>query len=327
MSDRRLKVALTTGDPDGIGFEVTAKALFNLGPQKKTNFFIFRDHKQEDIQKTCFKLLDKKFSRLTFYSLSSALAFYTLLDLSRSHDDGFLFDLCLQTNAADWVIDSTLLCKIGTFNSLVTAPISKTLIQKSGYPFVGHTGIFRSFFPKSNLFMGFVGEKFNVVLATDHIGLSEVETSLSLQKIHSALKACVQLKNLIKSKKPIALLGLNPHAGENGVISSFEKKLTRKISSTFKVSPFLSPDAAFLKNNWDKYSVFLALYHDQGLIPFKLIHGQNSGVHITLGLPFLRTSVDHGTAKNIFNKNRANPNSMQEAIMLNLKFLKKGYTL
>ena len=83
----------------------------------------------------------------------------------------------------------------------------------------------------------------------------------------------------------------------------------------------ISPDAAFLEKNLQRYSVFLCLYHDQGLIPFKSHHGQQSGVHITMGLPFVRTSVDHGTAADIFNKNRANPNSMCEAILLNLKLI------
>ena len=83
----------------------------------------------------------------------------------------------------------------------------------------------------------------------------------------------------------------------------------------------LVPDAAFLKSNWGKFSVYLCPYHDQGLIPFKAIHGQDSGVHVTLGLPFVRTSVDHGTAKEIFGKNIANPNSMKEALLLAVRLL------
>ena len=112
-------------------------------------------------------------------------------------------------------------------------------------------------------------------------------------------------------------MGLNPHAGEKGIIGNCEADLFRKLPSAF--SGPLVPDAAFLKKNWKTYSLYLCLYHDQGLIPFKLVHGQDSGVHITLGLPFLRTSVDHGTAEDIFNKNVANHASMLEAIQLNLQ--------
>ena len=169
--------------------------------------------------------------------------------------------------------------------------------------------------------MGFIGKEFNVVIATDHIALKTVESKLTKKLIEQAIKACIDLKKLNNDKRPVCVLGLNPHAGEKGIIGSYEKSFLNKIISKNLVGP-MSPDAAFFKSNWKKYSSFLALYHDQGLIPFKMVHGQDSGVHITLGLPFIRTSVDHGTAKDIFNKNVANSHSMRDAILLNLKLLK-----
>lgn len=320
-------VAITTGDADGIGFEVTAKALAKLGPQNKTIFFLFRDQYQEKKQKRYFKLLDKKFSRLTFTNTKSALAFYAILKTSGSLDSGFLFDLELKTNAADWVIEATQLCRDHILDSLVTAPISKTLIKDAGYRFVGHTGIFRHFFPKKSLHMGFVGKYFNVVLATDHIAIKDVENELSTKKLTAAIAASKNLQTLLRSKKPVALLGLNPHAGEKGIVGSFEQRVLNSLSKKYRfLSAPLSPDAAFFKKNWSKFSTYLALYHDQGLIPFKMVHGQDSGVHITLGLPFIRTSVDHGTAKDIYNKNTANSSSMLEAIKLNINLL-NGRTL
>ncbi|MFN3455230.1 MAG: PdxA family protein [Pseudobdellovibrio sp.] len=315
-------VAVTTGDPDGIGFEVTAKALYKIGPQKNICFFIFRDHKQELLQKKYFDLIDKKFSRFTFKSLKSALAFFFLLKQTHSLNKKFIFDLELESSAADWVIDSTLYCKDKVFSSLVTAPLSKTLIKKSGYDFIGHTGIFRHYFPQNELFMGFVGKYFNVLLTTDHVRLQDVETHLNKKILKHSKEAALNFKKLLKSKKPIALLGLNPHAGEKGLMGEFESKtLSPVFKNQFAFSKPLPPDAAFLKENWSKYAFFLCQYHDQGLIPFKMIHGQDSGVHITLGLPFIRTSVDHGTAKDIYNKNLANPNSMIDAIKLNLKLI------
>ena len=122
----------------------------------------------------------------------------------------------------------------------------------------------------------------------------------------------------MKTKK-IAVLGLNPHAGEGGLIGNLEKTLFARLPKGV-VGP-LVPDAAFLKKNWPLYSIFVCLYHDQGLIPFKMQHGQDSGAHLTLGLAFVRTSVDHGTAVDIFNKNVANPNSMLEAIKLNIQLI------
>lgn len=320
-------VAITTGDPDGIGFEVTAKALVQLGPQKNTSFFLFRDKNQEKTQKRYFQLLDKKFSRLTFKSTKSALAFYYILKNAKALDKQFLFDLELSTNAADWIIEATELCRDKIFDSLVTAPVSKTLIKDAGYKFIGHTGIFRHYFPNYPMFMGFIGEKFNVIIASDHIALKDVEKDLSTKKLTASFLAAKKLQDLLSSSKPVGLLGLNPHAGEKGVVGSFEEKVLLPLAKKFKfLSKPLVPDAAFFPSNWSKYSTYLALYHDQGLIPFKMIHGQDSGVHITLGLPFLRTSVDHGTAKDIFNKNKANASSMRDAIELNLLLLNKKRT-
>lgn len=323
MSNKFSALAITTGDPDGVGFEVTAKALAKLGPQKNSSFFLFRDKNQEKNQKRYFQLLDKKFCRLTFKTTKAALAFYYILKSAKALDNKFLFDLELSTNAADWIIEATELCRDKIFDSLVTAPISKTLIKDAGYKFVGHTGIFRHYFPQHPMFMGFVGNKFNVVIATDHIALKDVENDLSTQKLTASILAANKLQILLSSSKPVGLLGLNPHAGEKGVVGSFEQKVLLPLVKKYKhVSQPLVPDAAFFPGNWSKYSTFLALYHDQGLIPFKMIHGQDSGVHITLGLPFLRTSADHGTAKDLYNKNKANANSMREAIELNLQLLK-----
>jgi 4-hydroxythreonine-4-phosphate dehydrogenase len=314
------KIAITTGDLDGIGLEVSAKALSRLGPQKNCCFFIFRSLNHEKNQSRYFRLLDQKFGRFTFYSIESALGFYNLLEKTKSLDSSFLFDLALKDSPADWVMASTYLCKNKYLHSLVTGPISKTGIQNAGYDFVGHTGIFRHAFPQKNLFMGFVGKDFHVLLATDHIPISSVQKILEQKKhLSIVLNGCREFSKLFKSKNDIGVLGLNPHAGEKGILGSYEKKFYRNKRKGFSVP--LSPDAAFLKSNWGKFKFYLAQYHDQGLIPFKMHHGQDSGVHITVGLPFVRTSVDHGTAKEIFNKNTANASSMIEAIELNIKLL------
>ena len=313
-------VAITSGDPKGIGFEVTSKALFNLGPQPKTIFFLYRDRLHHKRQLRYFKLLDQKFLRVTFASQMAAFSFLKSLQETRFLPKNILIDLAMPTSAAEWVLEAARSCLKKEYASLVTAPISKTLIQRSGFPFVGHTGAFRSLLPNANLHMAFIGKDFNVLLASDHIPLSRVSTSLTKQKIFEALAAARYFKKLVGSKKKIAVLGLNPHSGEKGLLGSFERTFMGRLPEDV-VGP-LVPDAAFLKSNWKKYSVYVCLYHDQGLIPFKMIHGQDSGVHITMGLPFVRTSVDHGTAFDIYNKNIANPASMLEAIQLNLKLIR-----
>lgn len=318
------KIAITTGDPTGIGFEVTAKALsqFKAPAKDFPLFFIFRDSEQEKRQPSLFKLIDKSWTRITFFSLNVALAFSKTLSRRELFKKKVLIDLSLSSSAADWIFEATAHCRDKLLDSLVTAPISKTLIQKSGYKQIGHTGIFRSFFPKNPMHMGFVGEDFSVLLVTDHIPLERVQKSLTKSALAASFRSAREMQLALGSKKDIAVLGLNPHAGEGGILGSAESKLLTDLKKPL-VGP-LVPDAAFLKKNWKRFSLFVCLYHDQGLIPFKMHHGQDSGVHITFGLPFIRTSVDHGTAFDIFNKNMANPASMLDAIRFNLKLLKRS---
>lgn len=312
------KIALTTGDKNGIGFEVAAKALVQIPASIKQNkavFFVFRHKSQEKTQARYFKLLDSKYLRLTFNSLQDALSFMN--SVNNRVPDNALIDLCLGSSEADWVVESTLACKHKLMDGLVTGPLSKKITSVLPNKSLGHTGIFRKIFPKQKLFMSFVGRDFNVILNTDHMPLSEVEKHLKKHGLKDVLSAAKEFKKLFNSEKKVAVLGFNPHSGEGGLIGSTEKRLFSKLPAGFE-GP-LVPDAAFLKKNWKKFSVFVCLYHDQGLIPFKMQHGQDSGVHLTLGLPFVRTSVDHGTANDIFNKNIANSSSMLDAIGLALK--------
>jgi 4-hydroxythreonine-4-phosphate dehydrogenase len=311
------KIALTTGDKNGVGFEVAVKALTHPKFKKNKNvlIFLFRHISQEKKQAPLFRLIDKHWLRLTFSNLEQALIFVNTK--KNFWPKNLLIDLALLDSEAQWVVTAAHACKNKSLDALVTGPLSKKITSDLPQNVLGHTGIFRHMFPKRNLFMSFIGKDFNVLLATDHIPLADVQPQLLKSGLKPVLGAAHSLQSLLKSKKKIAILGLNPHAGEKGLIGSTEKLLFKKLSKNIE-GP-LVPDAAFLKKNWKKYSLFVALYHDQGLIPFKMHHGQDSGVHVTLGLPFVRTSVDHGTAFDLFNKNLANPNSMLEAINLAIK--------
>lgn len=315
-----VKVALTCGDRNGVGFEVAAKALvelkkkFRLSP--RAVFFLFRHRSLEKKQAHYFALLDQQFKRKTFFSLQEALADFNLDPHKNSR---YLYDLSLSSNEALWVREAALACKRKMLDSLVTGPLSKSTSAQLPRKPLGHTGIFRQLFPKKTFLMAFIGKDFNVLLATDHIPFSKVEAALKKINWPDVLSLASGLKKQLQSRKKIALLGLNPHAGEGGLLGKTEKLLLPRLPKDFD-GP-LVPDAAFLKKNWAKYSLFVCLYHDQGLIPFKMHHGQDSGVHVTLGLPFIRTSVDHGTAFDLFNKNLANASSMKDAILLNLKML------
>lgn len=310
----KIKVVVTTGDIDGIGLEVAAKALHALGPQKNVQIILFRS---ENADPRYLKLLDEKWSRITVDSFEEALKI----------NGPYLVDIESDLAPARWVEITALACLKNKVHAIATAPLSKTSIKAAGYKDLGHTDILKRVSKAKHVNMGFVGDKFNVVLGTGHSSIKDVPSKVTFKNISSALKNANELRKKLdkkQAKKPIAVLGLNPHAGEEGLIGKEELALFPKLkvfAKTHKI-PFegpLVPDAAFFKSNWEKYSLYLTLYHDQGLIPFKLVHGQDSGVHITLGIPFVRTSVDHGTAKDIFGKNIANPSSMKDSIIWAIK--------
>lgn len=306
----KLKIALTTGDLDGIGFEVTAKALHKLGPQKNIQFILWRS--DSAVQKKYLQLLDKKWNRIVVDSLEEALKI----------DGPFLIDIASDDSPASWVEQSAKACLKKNLSALATAPLSKTSIKEAGFKDLGHTDILKRLSKVKHVNMGFAGDKFNVVLATGHLPVKNISKHLSFNVVAEALLNANKLRMSLpkaQQKLPIGILGLNPHAGEKGLIGQeelliFPHLLDFAKENNIPIEGPLVPDAAFFPANWKKYSVYLTMYHDQGLIPFKMIHGQDSGVHISLGIPMIRTSVDHGTAKDIFGTNKANPASMIDAI-------------
>jgi Pyridoxal phosphate biosynthesis protein len=314
----KLKIAITTGDINGIGFEVAAKALSKLGPQKSVQFLLWRSE-QSEIK--YLKLIDKKFERITVESLDEALKI----------DGPYLIDICSDDSPAHWVEQTAKACLTKKLSGMATGPLSKTSIHAAGFKDLGHTDILKRISKTKTVNMGFAGEKFNVVLTTGHIPISEVPKKLGFKTLAEALVNANTLRQSLdglQKNKPIGVLGLNPHAGEQGLIGTEEQVLFKNLTAFAKeknipIEGPLVPDAAFFPQNWKRYSVYLALYHDQGLIPFKMIHGQDSGVHISLGIPFVRTSVDHGTAFDIFGKNKANPASMTEAIEWAIKLARQ----
>lgn len=316
--DSNVRILVTTGDADGIGWEVTAKALNAMGPKAGVQFFYFRHLPAANLKPT----LNKKFKHTVVSSLDQAKAL--------PFDHKVAVEIRSPRNPASWVEDSAKACLSGAFQALVTAPLSKTTIVQAGMKDIGHTEILARVCGTRDLFMGFMGAKFSVVLMTGHHALKEALTELSAMKLKSSLAAAAQLRNLLPPKKrqlPIALVGVNPHAGEQGLIGSEEGWMLGLLADHAKaygeIAGPLVPDAAFLPQNWNLFSVYLCPYHDQGLIPFKMVHGFKGGVHLTLGLPFVRTSVDHGTAKELFGKNKAESGSMKDALQTAIRLCKE----
>lgn len=310
----KIRIAITTGDIDGIGWEVTCKALNALGPRPGTQFVVYRHPR-------CQKpALNRKFKVSVVASASRAA--------EETFDPRTLIEIRSAAPPAFWVEEAADFCARGAFQGLVTAPLSKTSIIEAGLKDIGHTEILARVTKKSKLFMGFIGRKFNVLLATGHRPLREAIEQLSLETLRDAVAAAREMREALPTRRqslPIALVGVNPHAGEGGLLGHEEGVFKGWIESSGLSSSIegpLVPDSAFLAKNWPNYSLYICSYHDQGLIPFKMAHGFQSGVHLTLGLPFVRTSVDHGTAKELFGKNRAEFGSMKEALLTAIRLCK-----
>lgn len=280
-----MKIGITLGDPRGIGREIIQKSLADSRISKLAEFVIYGDSSKES---NLSNWSDEKAGRACISYLESAV-----------HD------------ALEKKIDA-----------IVTAPISKSALQKAGYSWPGHTEFFAERTNTKKFVMMMASPKLKVTLVTIHVPLKEVSKLLTEEKIIDTVKITYDsLQKWWGIKVPrVAVCGLNPHAGEQGVLGGEEIKIIapaiKKLSSEgYTVEGPLVPDAVFHQAYEGKYDAVVCMYHDQGLIPFKMLHFRD-GVNVTLGLPIIRTSPDHGTGFDIVGKGIADPSSMKEAIRL-----------
>jgi len=223
---------------------------------------------------------------------------------------------------------SSKLLKQNKVDAVVTAPISKERLWDIGFNFPGHTEFYASELSGEKFVMMLGGDRLKVVLVTIHIPLKEIWNNLSSDKIKDTVRITNdELKKSFNLKSPkIAVAGLNPHAGEGGKMGTEEEELIIPVINELKEEgicvegPF-SPDTLYYWAYSGKYDVVVSMYHDQGLIPLKLVHFDDA-VNVTLGLSKVRTSVDHGTAFNIANKFEANYKSMENAIYTAIEMVK-----
>ena len=273
------RIALTSGDPQGVGLFITKKALKILGPKKSFQFLIWTQRQADTFKIPAFKTL-------AFSSPAQAFA----SPFKESH----LLQIKSKGGPGDWLLEAGERALNQEVSALVTGPVNKNQLKKHNA--VGQTDLLKKLSQTEEVFMCFRGRSFNVILLNDHIPFKKV--GIDKQKLSKLLKLALWNRKTLSpslQKKPLGLLGLNPHAGEKGLLGSEEKNILSPLLKKWKeVDGPLSPDGAFLKKNWRQYSFFIALYHDQGLIPFKMIHN-HKGFAQSLGLPFLRLGVDHGT--------------------------------
>jgi 4-hydroxythreonine-4-phosphate dehydrogenase len=224
-----------------------------------------------------------------------------------------------RADAADWVVEGARRCLAGELAALATAPITKELLRRAGYPFVGQTELLAHLSHTKRFAMMLAGGPLRVALVTIHTPLRNVAKLITTRKIVEVIGLSDQICRRFGIQRPrIAVAGLNPHAGEGGLLGDEERRVIapavkRAARCGIMVSGPHSADTLFYRAAHGEFDAVVAMYHDQGLAPFKLIAFDN-GVNLTLGLPFVRTSPDHGTAPDIAGKGIARPDGMIAAI-------------
>jgi 4-phospho-D-threonate 3-dehydrogenase / 4-phospho-D-erythronate 3-dehydrogenase len=231
-----------------------------------------------------------------------------------------------------YIVAAAKLALSGVVDAIATAPISKRILQDAGYNYPGHTELFAELSRTPECRMMLLGKKLRVVLVTGHIGFTKVAPGLSRDGIRTTLELTHRgLRDFFGIRQPrIAVAALNPHGGEDGIFGDEEEKTIAPTVQAAKgagiraYGPFPA-DSLFYQAARGDYDAVVCMYHDQGLIPLKLHHFYG-GVALTLGPPFIRTSVDHGTAYDIAGKGKADESSMKEAILLAARLARQRMT-
>ena len=323
-------IAIALGDAGGIGPEVTLKALASERESDDTRYLLIGDEPMtralnERLQLRLEFASEPEAGRIRIINLSGSTAPHSSLLTPHSPE--------AARAALAWLRHGAQLCLRGEADALVTAPVNKESIIRSGEKdFVGQTELLSALAKTERTAMMLLGHDdrdrwLRVALATIHVPIKQVAASLTREKVERAIdlaaKAC---RDLGLPRARVAVCGLNPHAGEGGKIGDEEITIILPAVEAARsrgvdvVGP-LAADTLFHYAFRGDYDAVVAMYHDQGLVPLKMI-AFDTGVNWTLGLPFIRTSPDHGTAYDIAGKGIANPSSMIAAIRLAKKLVR-----
>lgn len=308
------RFAITVGDPAGVGSEVSLKALDLMPPQIRRRLVVVCDQsvltEAARISKCKTKFVD--FER----------------DKIPPPGKAAFFDVGMQTKiprgkpsavggavAASYIVVGVALALRGDVAGIVTAPIHKKALSLAGFPYPGHTEMLAALTDTKKYAMMLASDEMKVVVLTTHLSLSEAIRKVTEKAIVEKL---LLMQKSLSPKKPICVCGLNPHAGDGGLFGDEEERIIApavrkaKVLGVNAVGP-LAADTAFAPGIRERFGAMLAMYHDQGLVAIKSVSFGNCA-NITLGLPFIRTSADHGTAMDIAGKGKAKPDSMAYAI-------------
>ncbi len=318
-------LGLTMGDPAGVGPEICLRALQAPAVLKMCTPVLFGD--SAVLQRATKDFIESgiRVVSLTEWQTLGAVKAPLIVDCgaidAKKIKPGKVSAACGRAGYIyiEKAIEAALAGKI---EGVVTAPIHKESLNLSGVKFPGHTEIFTALTKAPRSCMMLYSDKITVSMATTHIGYYEVPKKLSVERVLNVIELTAQTMRLMLQREPvIGVCGLNPHAGEHGLFGQNEEekfvepavKQARK--KKLNVTGPLVPDAVFTTAQRRKYDAIVTLYHDQGHIPFKML-AFDTGVNITLGLPIIRTSVDHGTAFDIAWQGKADATSLYSAIQV-----------
>jgi 4-hydroxythreonine-4-phosphate dehydrogenase len=320
-ADGLVRVGITHGDFNGIGYEVIMKTFADHGMLELCTPVVYGIHKASTHYRKALGIQD-----FSFYGVPDASKavkhhcnFVNLTDVDVGMDPG------TSTPAAgSWSVKALNRAmddlQSGLIDVLVTAPINKQNVQSPEFQFPGHTEYLAARCNSTDYLMLLVNEGLRVGTVTGHIPIQQVASKLNVDLIVSRLKVMAHslLQDFGIRAPRIAVLGLNPHAGDNGLIGKEEEQIILPAIKKANQEGILAfgpypADGFFGTGAWKKFDGVMAMFHDQGLIPFKSI-AFHHGVNFTAGLPVIRTSPDHGTGYDIVGKNEADPSSFREAV-------------
>ena len=319
-----IKVGISQGDINGIGWEVIIKTFSDPAMLEICTPIVFSSAKTISFHKKALNSEDfpHQIIRDSDEAIKGKLNVLNLYDeeiqmeLGKSTPNGGKYALKSLEAACDAIQNNKI-------DVLVTAPINKHNIQSDAFKFAGHTDYLQMHFAagKSALML-MCSDYLKVGVVTGHIPISQIASAISAEKIIQKLNTLIKtLEEDFQIRKPkIAVLGLNPHAGDNGTIGNEESQIILPAINKMKeenrmvFGPY-SADGFFASGTYSKFDAVLAMYHDQGLIPFKTLSFAD-GVNFTAGLSIIRTSPDHGTAYDLAGKNIADPSSFRKAVYM-----------
>ena len=332
LKSKKINIGISIGDPNGIGIEIILKVLSKSHLYEECNFIIYSSLDLIVKQQDFFKITTLPLKKID--SLDKIVSDHINIKevFSSSKFEFGKNDKEISANGIISFKEAVEDAKSKKIDILITAPINKSLSYSSSFKFSGHTDYLKNTFNIDPMML-MVSGNLKLGLLTEHIPLKDVVSEITIKKVIQKIKSLTDTLTkdfLIKDPK-IAILAINPHVGDNGVIGSDDQNiLIPAITDLNKdnnliFGPF-SADTFFCNENYKQYDGIIAAYHDQGLIPFKTI-SFGKGVNYSSGLPIIRTSPDHGTGCDIAGQGIASTSSFIQALKVGLDIYKSRNTI